>query len=647
MKLTYRPDIDGLRAIAVLAVLFFHTDVPGFSGGFVGVDIFFVISGFLITSILLKDIDNGNYSIVRFYERRIRRIFPALFPVIAFTIIVGAVILDSVSYKSLSESVLGTTLFYSNFVFANELGYFDIASMQKPLLHTWSLAVEEQFYIIFPLLLLLINRGLKSRYAPWLLLLTIGSFVTGILGIEHNEHKTFFLVHARAWELLAGSLLAINVIPVTSSAALRRLLSLTGIALIVYSIFFYSEATPFPGYNALAPVLGAAMIIYSGLGEKLLSVNRLLTAKPLVFIGLISYSLYLWHWPIVAFYKYVLYRPLNGIDSVIIIMASFVMAIISWKFIELPFRGNSALLQDRKKLFAFSGILIVITSIIAVIIFRQEGMQYRFCKTRDYQAVPEITEKIVAEIDDSTIGRIGDNNVVPSFIIWGDSHAGNLVQGLAEKCIEYNLSGYTATKQTNIPLQGVNNSLFNKKVMLFIQSHQEIKTIILAGYWGAYSNGHRFGQNGIISLKDDASSSEVQNNKNVMYVGFVRTINHLLGLKRNVVIVNDIPDIGYFPPRLYMVKKILFGEDIGRYLPNKKVYTIWNEEYERIVNRLLFLKGVRAIHPEDMLFDKNQNALVAVDNVMLYKDADHLSKYGSHYVAPVFNEVFKDLSGSK
>ncbi|MEI7824471.1 MAG: acyltransferase family protein [Chlorobiaceae bacterium] len=647
MKLAYRPDIDGLRAIAVLAVLFFHTNVPWFNGGFVGVDVFFVISGFLITSILLKDINEGNYSLARFYERRIRRIFPALYPVIAFTIIVGSFMLDSITYKSLSESVLGTALFYSNFVFANELGYFDVASMLKPLLHTWSLAVEEQFYIVFPLLLVVINRYFGGRYFFWLLLLATGSFVTSIYGIDHHQQKTFFLVQARAWELLVGALVALNKIPETSSDVFKRVLSFSGIGLILYGIVFYSEATPFPGYNAMAPVFGAAMIIYSGMGGRLLAVNRLLTAKPLVFIGLISYSLYLWHWPIVAFYRYVLFRQITFFDSLGIIVASFVMAFISWRFIEQPFRRNNGLLQSRTRLFALSGFLMIVTSLTAVTIFKLDGMQYRFCKTKNHDAVPEIKQKSVMKVDQGTIDRIGDDNAVPSFLLWGDSHAGSLVQGLAEKGIEYGVSGYSTIKTANIPLIGVNNSLFNDQVISIIKSHPKIKTVILAGIWGAYSNGHRYGNSSIFTLKDSKSSGADQTNTGVMRNGFVRTINQLISLKCKVVIVDDVPDIGVFAPRLFMVKSILLGEDIGKYVPNKNIYKVWNQEYEGIVSAMLPLKDVRVIHLEEMLFDNKGSALLAANNVILYRDADHLSKYGSHFIAPVFDDVFKELSHSR
>lgn len=295
MSLKYRADIDGLRAIAVLVVIFFHAGIPGFSGGFVGVDVFFVISGFLITSIIVNEIDEGKFSIARFYERRIRRIFPALFPVIVFTVVAGAFLYDFVSFKELGKSIVATTLFSSNIHFWHQAGYFDTESIRKPLLHTWSLAVEEQFYIVFPLLLLAINRFGKKLYLPWLLGIGLLSLFASIYGIYSNPSVTFYMVPTRAWELLAGSILALQRIPLLKSNSYRNLFSVTGFGLICYSVVCYTEATLFPGANALAPVIGASLIIYSGMEGGASTVKKFLSVKPLVSIGLISYSLYLWH----------------------------------------------------------------------------------------------------------------------------------------------------------------------------------------------------------------------------------------------------------------------------------------------------------------------------------------------------------------
>ena len=280
----YRADIDGLRAIAVLSVIFFHTGIPGFSGGFVGVDVFFVISGYLITSIILKDIQSGQFSIARFYERRIRRIFPALFPVISFTLVVATFLFDPISFESFGKSITATTIFGSNILFWRESGYFDASAITKPLLHTWSLAVEEQFYIFFPLLLIAINRFSKNRYFQWILGICVFSLLTSIYGVYTHQVATFYLVPTRAWELLFGSLLSLGVIPELKSNVHRNIVSIIGLGLIIFSVGFYNESTLFPGISAMAPVMGSSFIIYSGMGggggrqsSKISSVSNLLS----------------------------------------------------------------------------------------------------------------------------------------------------------------------------------------------------------------------------------------------------------------------------------------------------------------------------------------------------------------------------------
>ena len=361
MNLKYRADIDGLRAIAVMAVIFFHADIPGFSGGFVGVDVFFVISGFLITSIILTDIQADKFSIARFYERRVRRIFPALFPVIAFTFVAGFFIFDYKAFKQLGQSISGTTLFASNILFWIQSGYFDSPSLQKPLLHTWSLAVEEQFYIFFPLLLFGISRFLNKKYLPWLIVSGTLSLLSSIWGVYNQPSTTFYLVPTRSWELLVGSILALGVISTPQSTFVRHVLSIVGLGLIFYSVGFYNKFTVFPGHNAIVPVLGTALIIFSGIDGSS-GISKMLGLKPLVFIGLISYSLYLWHWPLLVFTKYILFRELSAIEISGIIMLTFVISALSLQFIERPFRGNNPIIPQRKNLFIASAVIMFIVS---------------------------------------------------------------------------------------------------------------------------------------------------------------------------------------------------------------------------------------------------------------------------------------------
>src|SRR5579863_5540660 len=302
----YRPDVDGLRALAVLSVLFFHTGFAPFRGGFVGVDIFYVISGYLITSILLKDLTEGKFSIVAFYERRMRRIFPALFTVLLFAIAAGTVLFDPEEMKIFGKALVTTTLFVSNLYYwhsARPLGYFDKAVSSQALLHTWSLSVEEQFYLFFPVTLFLLYRWTKGKVKVWLVALAAVSFAMNIWATQHKPVVAFYWIMPRAWELLAGALLAVKALPPLVNRLARELAGLFGLGMILVAVNLSIREASFPGYIVLLPCLGTFLVIYAGEGGQCLA-RTLLSFRPLVFIGVISYSLYLWHWPIIVFSRH-------------------------------------------------------------------------------------------------------------------------------------------------------------------------------------------------------------------------------------------------------------------------------------------------------------------------------------------------------
>ncbi len=345
-KLTYRPEIDGLRAIAVLAVLFFHTKL-GFPGGFIGVDVFFVISGFLITSLVIKDLEEGSFTLVRFWERRARRILPALLVAAVVTILAGGLLLLPLHFMDLGKSAVFLAAFIANFYYYLGTGYFAGPSEEKPLLHTWSLAVEEQFYFVIPILLLGLFRSPRLRRRRALLLVFgIGFLVSLLISISwvtKHPAASFFLLPSRAWELLMGSLVALlpsNAIP--SNRNFREAASYLGLGGILIPCFFYDKHVLFPGVAAIPPCLGTALIIWSnGVGKTrgdLTSLGRLLSLRWVVFIGLISYSLYLWHWPLVAYTNYWSLKPTPLFWKWLIVLLSFILAVFSWKYVETPFR---------------------------------------------------------------------------------------------------------------------------------------------------------------------------------------------------------------------------------------------------------------------------------------------------------------------
>ncbi|HEY4103217.1 MAG TPA: acyltransferase family protein [Polyangiaceae bacterium] len=333
----HRNDIDGLRAIAVLSVVFYHLGpFKAVGGGFVGVDVFFVISGYLITGIIQSELDAGKFSVAAFYNRRVRRIFPALFAVYLFCLVASALLEFPAEAKNVGRDVLWSLAFLSNVLFSRATGYFDQASRTDPLLHTWSLSVEEQFYVVFPLLLASLWR-LGPRVRNAILLFTAAlSLVASERMLAANARHAFYFVQYRAWELLLGSFCALGIVPQVTRRAVAEVLTLAGLAAIFFAIFSIRSTTPFPGYWAIPPSAGAAAILHGGARVRTLGA-RLLGLAPLRWVGLISYSFYLWHWPLIAFYGS-RHDSMTLKAALAILALALLISALSYRFIEEPFR---------------------------------------------------------------------------------------------------------------------------------------------------------------------------------------------------------------------------------------------------------------------------------------------------------------------
>lgn len=374
---TYRPDIDGLRAIAVLSVLIHHLNASWLPGGFVGVDIFFVISGFLITSQVYTEIRDGRFTIKRFYQRRINRIVPALVSVIAATCVAGWWLLSPADAVRLTQSALWAMLGVSNVFFWREYGnYFAGNAAEAPLLHTWSLGVEEQFYLLWPWLLLLMFRWSRRHMLGVLLLLVLATLAVSELALGVAASASYYLLPARLFELMVGGLLArwVDIHPL-SSRRYAHACAVLGVALVGGSLLLLHKASAFPGLNALWPCLGAALLISAGNTSPLLA--RCLRFKPLVFIGLISYSLYLWHWPLIAYLHY-LHIPMGGMVAVIVAGLSVLLAWLSWRFVEVPMRRSGALLSFAKVLLRRFLLPVGLLAGVAGLVFATQGFPQRF-----------------------------------------------------------------------------------------------------------------------------------------------------------------------------------------------------------------------------------------------------------------------------
>lgn len=358
----YRAEIDGLRALAVVPVILFHAGFELFSGGYVGVDVFFVISGYLITTIILNEMRDGRFSLVAFYERRARRILPALFLVALVCVPFAWFLLPLRDMREFAQSLVGVATFSSNFFFWNISGYFDTAAEFKPLLHTWSLAVEEQYYILFPLLLLAAWRFGRGNLLVLLVCLFAASFAVAQWASLNSPASAFFLLPARGWEILLGAFCAFYLARgERERSALRdKVLSLVGLALILLAVFGFDARTPMPGVYALVPTVGAALVILHCDGGR--GVGRLLSHRLLVGFGLISYSAYLWHQPVLAFARHYFFEGLTAAGLLLLCGLSFVLAYFSWRFVEIPFR-KGPLLPKRRVLSVATTSLLVLAAI--------------------------------------------------------------------------------------------------------------------------------------------------------------------------------------------------------------------------------------------------------------------------------------------
>ena len=497
----YRSEIDGLRAIAVLPVLLFHAKVPGFSGGYVGVDIFFVISGFLITGILLEDLRNERFSILSFYERRARRILPALF-VVALATFAGAYALMTPDlFRDFGRSLVALGLFGSNILFWWESGYFEPAAEEKPLLHTWSLSVEEQFYIFFPILLFLLWRHNRRRETLFTTLGMISLISLAVSQIMATAAPTanFYLLPSRIWELMLGSMAAVWGVP-NMSVRVRDGIAWTGLVAIAISVGFFSEATSFPSLYALLPVLGTTAILVCARNDTY--PGKLLSTRLFVGIGLISYSLYLWHQPLLAFY-----RIHSGIDvtvsgMVIAILISVPLAWFSWHFIEAPFRSSAARGgYGRTAIFTMSAIGIAIMVGVGALVAKD-------AIRLPYSIPPQVTasfarltpEQECFDVAGSHSKRaylcpVGESGRKPDFLLIGDSHGLSVKPAFDAVAREKGRAGSFVGYSGCPPLLGLRPDRRDQNIRdcpaLVERAYEDaarsgVRTIVVAGRWDYY-----------------------------------------------------------------------------------------------------------------------------------------------------------------
>ncbi len=558
----YRPEIDGVRALAILPVVFFHYGVPGFRGGFVGVDVFFVISGYLIASLIQNEIDREAFSLAHFYARRVRRIFPALFAMLAIVSAAAFIFFFPVDLVRYAQSLFATALFGANFQFWREAGYFDAFANQKPLLHLWSIAVEEQFYLLFPALLLALRRASPRWRIAAITGVLVASLALSAWGVAAAKVAAFYLLPMRAWELMLGALLALGAVPPPKSRIVAELLAALGLVLIFFAVFLFTPQIPFPGPAALVPCVGAALVIHAAQPGETLS-GRFLASRPLVFVGLISYSLYLWHWPVFVFATYIDFREPSGILGVVLIALSFALAIISWRYVEQPFR-MAQFRPRRRTAFGAAACAMALTAGSATVTASTDGLPQRLrpglqrilAEQDDHEArIDDCFFRTAQDVRNRRLCRIGAKNVRSSFLLWGDSHADAILPAVSRAAARAGRAGIFVGGEACPPLLGVTTPMpgcraLNDAVAALARD-SDIKEVILEARWAKYAEGTTYGNepSGRVALLDDACrTNSGDGNHAVFERGLTRTVAELQNLHKRIVIVAAIPEIGWPVP---------------------------------------------------------------------------------------------------
>jgi peptidoglycan/LPS O-acetylase OafA/YrhL len=660
----YRPEIDGLRALAVTPVILFHAGFPAFGGGFVGVDVFFVISGYLITSIIVTELKEHNFSLLRFYERRVRRILPALFFVMLICIPFAWLWFIPSDFVDFSNSLVAVSLFSSNILFWREAGYFETANELKPLLHTWSLAVEEQYYVIFPIFLMLTWKLGKKWIASILLFVLITSLFVAQWGAFNKPTLTFYLLPTRSWELLIGAMTAFYLADRSEReiyAKVDQYMSMVGLLLIVYSVFFFDRQTPFPGFYALVPTIGASLIIL--FAKRRTYVGQLLGSKIFVGIGLISYSAYLWHQPLFAFAKY---RSLKEPDPLLMLgisFASIFLAYVTWKYIETPFRNRDQF--NRRKVFVVGLCGTLLFSLVGLLGNLSDGFKNRLSQAqRDVLDIAESHAKMWdvggcdAKGGESEIkGCIrGDKSKQPQYAIWGDSYASALVWELEKSFASAGKSFFQYTKYRCpasvdvkiLPPQECEQ--YSQKVLDDIHL-QNINIVIVSSFWQFYVEGDDFdnGEGGkgarqiqAATLSDSFSLPQDVRKKNILRA-YQKTVSDLLNNGKRVVLIYPIPEVGFDVPVFYAKSLGFGGANFGENISIKHEPVIArNRSVNVAFDELGDHQNLIRIRPEKVLCDKiiGGRCTVQLDGRPLYFDGNHLSNDGARLV---IDEVMKTI----
>ena len=630
----YRADVDGLRAVAIVLVMLFHA-TNRCPGGFVGVDVFFVISGFLITGLLLDEQRRGGIRVGDFWLRRVRRLLPAAAAMVLAVLVAGFVLMVPKDYERLAKSAVAQQLLASNVFFSGAAGYFDASAELDPLLHTWSLAVEEQFYLVYPLLLALLGRLPRKWMAAALVAIAAASLAASDAGARAAAPWAFYLLPARAWEIMLGGLVCFAPPPRGRSSRLAEPLAALGLAGILVSAGWFDRTTPFPGRAALLPCLATAVLIYANSWTTTWT-GRMLAMRPVVFVGLISYSLYLWHWPILAFLRYAWCDAHPGkIAKGMALAASFLLAVVSWRSIEVPFRRRTLLPRTRSLGIAAGGAVALLLA-GAVVIVATNGLPARLGpQAAAYAAAKRENPDHVrfVAIDDVRQGTVpvcGADSGPATCMLWGDSHAMALVPGIDAACRARGIRCAVVASPATAPLLGFvarSGAGLNERGPAFARAvvdraqADRVDVVVIAGLWAWYAEASDF----VACLQ--------------------ATVGELSAAGIRVVLVRDVAKFPY-DPALALFQASRLGRDVTKVGVTVGEHARANSRCDAAFDRLP-AGAASVVDLAPALVDEAGLWRAEYDGVANYRDADHLSAAGGLRVQARFEILFDGLSAGR